>query len=79
MPRPLPSQFTDPQKFAEASDLWHNKLHGFAAMVDARVEEQYDLTDGGDLCYNLQESGVIPQDASVDEAARIVAMHIEQA
>lgn len=57
----------------------HAKQHDFAKLVDARVEEQYDLTDGGDLCYNLQESGVIPEDASVDEAARIVAMHLMQA
>jgi len=57
----------------------HAKQHDFAKLVDARVEEQYGITDGGDLCYNLQESGVIREDASVDEAARIVAMHIEQA
>lgn len=79
MPRPLPSQFTDPQKFSEAADLWHTKLHSFSSMVDARVEEQYDLEDGGDLCYNLMESGVIPENANVDEAARIVAMHLLQA
>ena len=57
----------------------HIKQHAFADEVDARVEEQYGLLDGGDLCYNLQESGVIPENASVDEAARIVAMHISQA
>lgn len=51
----------------------------FTALVDARVEEQYGLTDGGDLCFNLLESRVIPEDASVDEAARIVAMHLMQA
>jgi hypothetical protein len=51
----------------------------FCDLVEKRVEEQYDLTDGGDLCFNLLESGVIAPDASVDEAARIVAMHMEQA
>jgi hypothetical protein len=51
----------------------------FCALVDARVEEQYGLTDGADLCFNLLESGVIAEDASIDEAARIVAMHLEQA
>lgn len=51
----------------------------FCDLVNARVKEQYGLDDGGDLCFNLQESGVIAEDASVDEAARIVAMHIEQA
>lgn len=79
MPRPLPSQFADPQKFAEAADLWHIKRHGFSLLVDARVEEQYDVTDGGDLCYNLMDQGTIPENASVDEAARIVAMHLLQA
>jgi hypothetical protein len=79
MPRPLPSQFTDTQKFFEASDLWHTKLHGFAMMVGARVLEQYDVEDGSDLCYNLMDQGTIPEDATVDEAARIVAMHILQA
>ena len=57
----------------------HIKRHEFATKVDARVEEQYGIYDGGDLCYNLQESGVIPENATVDEAARIVAMHIQQA
>lgn len=57
----------------------HIKQHTFADEVEARVREQYGLFDGGDLCYNLQESGIIAADASVDEAARIVAMHIEQA
>jgi hypothetical protein len=51
----------------------------FCSLVDKRVEEQYDLTDGGDLCFNLLEAGVIAEDASVDEAARIVAMHLMQA
>lgn len=51
----------------------------FCALVDARVEEQYGLQDGGDLCFNLLESRVIPEDASIDEAARIVAMHLQQA
>ena len=51
----------------------------FCALVSARVEEQYDLQDGGDLCFNLLESGVIPENASIDEAARIVAMHLMQA
>lgn len=51
----------------------------FCDLVDKRVEEQYDLEDGGSLCFNLLESGVIPENASVDEAARIVAMHLMQA
>ena len=51
----------------------------FCALVDKRVEEQYDLTDGGDLCFNLLESRAIPEAATVDEAARIVAMHLLQA
>jgi len=51
----------------------------FCRAVDARVEEQYEIQDGGDLCYNLIDMGVISMDDGVDEAARIVAQHIEQA
>lgn len=51
----------------------------FCDLVDKRVEEQYDLEDGGSLCFNLLESGVISENASIDEAARIVAMHLMQA
>jgi len=79
MPRPFLSQHATVEEFRTAFAAWHAKMHDFSEKVDARVEEQYDLTAGGDLCYNLLESGVIPEDASVDEAARIVAMHIQQA
>lgn len=51
---------------------------GFCSLVDARAREQYGYDDGGDLCFNLLEMGVISENASVDEAARIVAMHIAQ-
>ena len=47
-------------------------------LVNARVLEQYQLDDGGALCFNLLESGVIRGSATVDEAARIVAMHMSQ-
>lgn len=51
----------------------------FCQLVGDRVEEQYGLEDGADLCFNLLEARVIAEDASVDEAARIVAMHLQQA
>jgi hypothetical protein len=51
----------------------------FCALVGACVEKQYGLEDGDDLCFNLLERGTIPEDASVDEAALIVAQHIQQA
>lgn len=50
----------------------------FCALVSARVEALYGLQDGADLCFNLLESRTIPEDASIDEAARIVAQHLEQ-
>ena len=50
----------------------------FAQLVGLRVKEQYDFDDGDDLCLNLRETGAISATASVDEAARIVAMHIAQ-
>jgi hypothetical protein len=52
---------------------------GFCGAVASRVLEQYGFEDGGDLCFNLLEAGAIPESACVDEAARIVAMHIGQA
>lgn len=61
------------------TDEQHAKVHAQADLVEGRVEEQYGLTDGGDLYYNLVQNGTIKIDASVDEAARIVAMHLEQA
>ena len=54
-------------------------MHEFCDKVNARVEEQFDLEDGGDLCFNLLEMGVVREDMSVDEAARIVAQHLLQA
>lgn len=51
----------------------------FCDLVSDYCEKHYDLTDGGDLCFNLLESGVIPEDASVEVAARIVAQHLMQA
>lgn len=54
-------------------------LLNFTDLVEDRVEEQYGLLDGGDLCFNLIEQGVISEEHGVDEAARIVAMHMEQA
>jgi len=51
----------------------------FCDQVEARVEEQFGELDGGDLCFNLMEEGVISESMGVDEAARIVAMHIQQA
>lgn len=51
----------------------------FVGEVGARVSEQYGLDDGADLCYNLVEMGVIDEYMSVDEAARVVAMHLQQA
>jgi hypothetical protein len=51
----------------------------FVQQVDDRVFEQYDVQDGGDLCFNLMEMGVISESMGVDEAARIVAQHVLQA
>jgi hypothetical protein len=54
-------------------------MEDFCTLVGNRVEEQYDVQDGGDLCYNLIGTGVIREDMGVDEAARIVAQHVLQA
>ncbi len=51
----------------------------FCYYVGEIVKRDYDLEDGADLCFNLLESGIIPEDATLGEAARIVAQHILQA
>jgi hypothetical protein len=79
MPSPTRSQFATAEAFNTAFNEWHTAAHALADRVEARVEEQYGLQDGGDLCYNLLDNGTIPESASVDEAARIVAMHLQQA
>lgn len=51
----------------------------FCERVAAMVSKDYDLEDGGSLCFNLLEMGRIPEDASIEAAARIVAQHLLQA
>ena len=53
--------------------------HQFCQQVDARCQEQFDVQDGGDLCFSLLETGVVREEQGVDEAARIVAQHVLQA
>ena len=51
----------------------------FCARVGEIVLRDYDLEDGAGLCFNLLEMGRIPEDASLNEAVRIVAQHLLQA
>lgn len=51
----------------------------FCDEVEALVKEKYHLDDGGDLCWNLIESGVIDMKRGADVAAQTVAQHMEQA
>ena len=51
----------------------------FCDKVDQILEYQYGLSDGGDLCFNLIEMGVIKITDDVNQAARVVAQHIQQA
>lgn len=76
MKRPYLSQCATVADYRKAYAEW---LQSFTAKVGDRVEEMYGLDDGSDLCYNLVESRVIDPDQGVDEAARIVAMHLQQA
>lgn len=55
-----------------------NKMD-FCAAVEAAVYHQFGEQDGGDLCWNLMDMGIIDNDASVNQAARIVAQHLQQA
>lgn len=79
MKRPYLSHFATVAEFRTAFNVWSDKVHELTKKVGDRVEEQYDLEDGSDLCYNLIEQGVIDPNQGVDEAARIVAMHLQQA
>jgi hypothetical protein len=49
----------------------------FCTLVGIAVQE-YGYDDGSDLCFNLMEMGVIGEDTTVEEAAKIVAMHLAQ-
>ncbi len=52
----------------------------FCELVEQRVLEQHGIPDTADLCFELVESRVIPEECdNLDEAARIVAMHVLQA
>lgn len=79
MPRPVLSQFPTTAEFAVAIEAWHVKLHNLAAEVDKLVEEQYGGSGAGDLCYNLMDMGVIPEDTTAQEAANFTYRQIAQA
>ena len=51
----------------------------FCELVGVVVEQQYGYQDGADLCFNLLEMGTISEDASIEDAAQIVAQHMAQA
>jgi len=51
----------------------------FCQQVDELVMTRFDALDGGDLCWNLIDLGVVEISAGVAMAARIVARHIFQA
>ena len=83
MTRPYLSQYATVAEFRAAFSEWEGEVEktevNFCQLVATRVKEQYDLDDGADLCFNLMEAKVIAEDATIDEAARIVAMHMLQA
>ncbi len=47
----------------------------FCDYVAEIVKRKYGMEDGADICFNLLESGRIPEDATLEEAARIVFHH----
>ena len=51
----------------------------FCKLVSEKVNSLYDVEDGGDLCWNLIDLGVVEESAGVGVAAQIVARHILQA
>jgi len=53
-------------------------IHDFCDEVSQLVEDEYDLTDGDDLCFSLIEQGVIDMRDGVKAAARVVAQHMLQ-
>ncbi len=54
------------------------ELDAFCDEVGAKVEKDYGLLDGDDLCYNFVESGQVKMDEGVDRAAQIVAQALSQ-
>lgn len=51
----------------------------FCSIVEDMVLIMYGLEDTADLCFTLLETGVIAEDATAEQAARIVAQHLQQA
>lgn len=51
----------------------------FCQLVGDLVQQKYGYPDGADLCFNLLESAVIAETATIEHAARTVAQHIGQA
>lgn len=49
----------------------------FCDLVAEKVEQWTGYPDGADLCFTLLEKGEIPETASVESAARIVAQHLK--
>jgi hypothetical protein len=53
-------------------------IHAFCKEVGEICEKMYGCDDGGDLCFNLVESGEIDMEEGTGNAARIVAQRILQ-
>ncbi len=54
-------------------------MDAFCDQVEKLVKDQYGHDDGGDLCWNLIEMGVVDMSRGERYAAQIVAQHLEQA
>lgn len=50
----------------------------FCAQVEQEVFKQCGSADGGDLCFNLLEQGVIKMEQGVARAAQQVAQYLAQ-
>jgi hypothetical protein len=55
-----------------------SELYPFVDEVDRLVKENYQLDDGGDLCFGLIAQQVVDMKAGPVVAARIVAQHMLQ-
>lgn len=50
----------------------------YCVTVGKICEQDWDVSDGADLCYHMLQSGEVTADTTPNEAARMVAQRILQ-
>ncbi len=48
----------------------------FCECVAEVAEREYDIKNAANICFNLLETGAIPEDVSIEEAAYLLFFHV---